>query len=163
MNDLVEMKQGKVVVSSKDVAAKFGKTHRHTMMAIRKLSEDIGRELGEPNFGLSSYVSEQNKVLPCYDITRDGFTLLAMGFTGKEALQWKIKYMQAFNKMEAMLSGEKSVMQSLNEALRLMEDDKKVASVCGKGLAQWKATRVEHIDRVTSLHKEAQMLLGFTS
>jgi Rha family phage regulatory protein len=133
------------------------------LIKIRTLSEQIGEELGEQTFCLSSYVSEQNKVLPCYDITRDGFTLLAMGFTGKEALQWKIKYMQAFNKMEAMLSGEKSVMQSLNEALRLMEDDKKVASVCGKGLAQWKATRVEHIERVTSLHKEAQMLLGFTS
>jgi len=163
MNDLVEMKQGKVVVSSKDVAEKFNKPHRYTLIKIRTLSEQIGEELGGQTFCLSSYVSEQNKVLPCYDITRDGFTLLAMGFTGKEALQWKIKYMQAFNKMEAMLSGEKSVMQSLNEALRLMEDDKKVASVCGKGLAQWKATRVEHIERVTSLHKEAQMLLGFTS
>ena len=163
MENLVKMKDGKVMATSKMVADKFGKIHRNVMRDIANL--ECSDEFRLFNFEQTSYKSSQNKVLPCYEMTKDGFSFLCMGFTGSKAAVWKEKYIIAFNEMYEMLSAGSgtSVMKSLNEALRLMEDDKKVASVCGKGLAQWKATRVEHIDRVTSLHKEAQMLLGFTS
>lgn len=51
----------------------------------------------------------KTRIDPGYEITRDGFTLLAMGFTGKQALQWKLRYIEAFNAMEAQLHGEGSL------------------------------------------------------
>ena len=69
--------------------------------AIRKL--DAPKEFTERNFALSEFTDSTGRVLPAYRLTRDGFTLLAMGFTGKEAMQWKVAYLTAFNKMEAEL------------------------------------------------------------
>ena len=95
---------GQVVVSSREVAENFGKEHKHVLRDIENL---MG---GEPKIGLfsmffkSEYLSVQNKVLPEYLMNRDGFTLLAMGFTGKEALEWKLKYIDAFNQMEQKLT-----------------------------------------------------------
>lgn len=162
MSELIEMKNGTMTVTSKQISENFGKVHRQVMRDIRELSAKLG-DLGESNFVLSSYTSEQNKVLPCYNITRDGFSLLVMGFTGDEALTWKVKYLQAFNKMEAMLIGghSTSVMQSLNEAMRLMEQDQSVASACGKGLQLWKERRKEHMARVDKLQSDVQILLNF--
>lgn len=104
---------GKVTTSSLQIAEHFGKRHTHVIRAIRNLLTDLSPE-GEPknglsefaqlNFGLSEFVDSTGRHLPMYRITRDGFTLLAMGFTGKEALQWKLAYIDAFNKMEAELT-----------------------------------------------------------
>ena len=66
----------------------------------------------ERNFALSEYADTSGRKLPCYDLTRDGFSLLVMGFTGEKALQWKIRYIQAFNAMEqALQSGRPTSRQ----------------------------------------------------
>lgn len=161
MNKLVTVAHGKPVANSKDIAEKFGKTHRQVLRNIRELLNDIGDDLGGCEFALSSYTSSQNKVLPCYELDRDAFALLAMGFTGKPALQWKLKYISAFNKMESALIGGSSVMQSLNEAVRLMEEDKAIASAFGKGLNEWKNKRKDHMAKVEQLHHDVQLLLNF--
>ena len=164
MNDLVSVINGKVVVTSKQVADHFGKVHRQILRDIRDLISDSG-EFGQYSFVLSSYKSLQNKELPCYEMTRDGFSLLAMGFTGKKAIEWKIKYINAFNKMEAEIlsnrTKEISVMDELNKAYLLMESDKEKASVFGSGLNEWKAIRKEHMERVNKLQEDVQMLLNF--
>lgn len=67
---------------------------------IQSLLDSCDKDFGQSNFGLSSYLNDQGKEQPAYSMTRDGFTLLAMGFTGHKALQWKIKYIEAFNAME---------------------------------------------------------------
>lgn len=164
MNDLVSVSNGKVVVTSKQVADAFGKIHRHVLDSIRKEIKTAG-EFGQANFRLSSYISEQNKTLPCYEMTRDGFSLLAMGFNGVDAQQWKIKYITAFNAMEAEIlsnrTKEISVMDELNKAYLLMESDKEKASVFGSGLNEWKQIRKEHMERVNKLQEDVQMLLNF--
>ena len=161
MNELVKLVSGKPVANSKDIAEKFGKTHRHTLGAIRDLITGLDGELGRPDFRLSSYTSAQNKVLPCYELDRDAFALLAMGFTGKPALKWKLKYIQAFNRMESALVGGSSVMKSLNDAMRLMQEDKDIASKFGHGLNEWKTKRREHMEKVEALHNDVQLLLNF--
>ena len=165
MNNLVSVVNGKVVVTSKQVADHFGKIHRDVMRAVDKLISDIGEEKGGVFYAHSSYISEQNKTLPCYSMTRDGFSLLAMGFTGVDAQQWKIKYITAFNAMEAEIlsnrTKEISVMDELNKAYLLMESDKDKASVFGSGLNEWKAIRKEHMERVNKLQEDVQMLLNF--
>lgn len=164
MNELITVVNGKPVVTSKQVAEHFGKTHRHVLRDIAKELETAG-EFGETNFGLTSYTSSQNKVLPCYEMTRDGFSLVAMGFTGEKAQQWKIKYIEAFNAMEReLLSGNAkfgSVMDALSEACKLMQDDKEKASAFGSGLCEWRKVRKEHMERVNKLQEDVQLLLNF--
>ena len=164
MNDLVSVINGKVVVTSKQVADHFAKIHRNVMRDIKKELSTAG-DFGVLNFEHSYYISEQNKTLPCYSMTRDGFSLLAMGFTGPDAQQWKIKYITAFNAMESEIlsnhTKEISVMDELNKAYLLMESDKEKASIFGSGLNEWKAIRKEHMERVNKLQEDVQMLLNF--
>jgi len=93
------------VVSSRVVAEDFGKRHDHVLRDIENLiSEGASPISGTPLFIESEYTHPQNKqTYKEFLLSRDGFTLLAMGFTGKEALQWKLKYIEAFNKMETEL------------------------------------------------------------
>lgn len=93
---------GQITTTSTQIAQHFGKAHRAVLLAIKNLLSQLVGE-GLHNFMQSSYLNEQGKQQPMYRITRDGFTLLAMGFTGKEALQWKLAYLGAFNKMESEL------------------------------------------------------------
>ena len=92
---------GQITTTSNQVAEHFGKRHADVIRAIRKL--DAPKEFTERNFALSEFTDSTGRVLPAYRLTRDGFTLLAMGFTGKEAMQWKVAYLTAFNQMEAQL------------------------------------------------------------
>ena len=160
MQDLVHVENGKVTVTSKQVADHFGKVHRNVMRDIAAELKTAG-EFGLLNFEQSSYISLQNKELECYSMTRDGFSLLAMRFTGEQSQQWKIKYIEAFNQMEKMLSGEDSVMRQFDKAIKLMEEDKAIASGCGKGLQAWKETRKDHIAKIEDLRNKAQLLLNF--
>ena len=102
---------GLPVVSSLAIAENFEKQHFQVMRDIRALSDDIPNVLRESNFVSSQYEGKTptggTRKYPMYLLTRDGFTLVAMGFTGKKALAWKIKYIQAFNEMErALLEGK---------------------------------------------------------
>ena len=88
----------RLVTTSLKIAEKFKKEHSHVLRDIREL--ECSDAFRESNFGLSSYKSEQGKTLPMYEVTRDGFTMLAMGYTGKEAMKFKEDYINAFNAME---------------------------------------------------------------
>lgn len=109
---LVEVKKiGKeevTVVSSLDVAETFGKEHRNVIRDIEKLVQL--EEFGTLNFELSSYKSVQNKELPMYYMTRDGFTLLVMGYTGEKAMKFKIAYINQFNAMEKTIKNGTSIL-----------------------------------------------------
>lgn len=99
---LVHVSNNRLVTTSLLIAQNFGKKHKHVLESINNL--ECSQEFGETNFRLSSYISNQNKELPMYEITRDGFVFLCMGFTGAAAAQWKEKYIAAFNAMEQQLS-----------------------------------------------------------
>ena len=105
------------VVSSRKVAEIFEKEHRRVLQDIRELS--CGDDFRLHNFVQSSYINSQDKEQPEYLMTRDGFTLLAMGFTGVKAMQWKIKYIETFNRMEAELSTPFAIPKTYAEALHL--------------------------------------------
>ena len=102
-NGIVQMRDGKPVTTSLIVAEKFGKLHKNVIRDIENL--ECPEEFSGLNFEPGSYTDAQNQERPMYLITRDGFTLLAMGFTGKEAMAWKLKYIHAFNEMEKMIQG----------------------------------------------------------
>jgi anti-repressor protein len=80
------------------VAVRFGKTPSVVNRAIRTLVET---EEGPCNFAPTTYTDSQGKTQPEFLISKDGFCLLAMGFTGADALAWKRLYIKAFNQMAA--------------------------------------------------------------
>lgn len=140
MNDIIlSMQNGEPVVSSRQIADNFEKRHDHVMRDIDAIKKDV------PNFGEmffettapDSYGREQRACL----MNRDGFTLLAMGFTGKAALEWKLKYIAAFNEMEKKLAEQPQLTRSqlLATALiaaheELEEKDKQIAELTPKGI-----------------------------
>ncbi|MBV4888368.1 Rha family transcriptional regulator [Escherichia coli] len=93
---------GRVVTTSLAVANYFTKRHERVLDRIRNL--ECSAEFTEHNFVLSEYTDASGRKLPCYQITRDGFAFLAMGFTGKRAARFKEAYINAFNQMEKQLS-----------------------------------------------------------
>lgn len=107
MNQLVHQSGDRLIVTSLEISNHFGRQHKDVLEAIRSL--ECSAEFGRRNFTLSSYNNRQNKAMPMYEITRDGFTFLCMGFTGQQAAVWKERYIEAFNQMESALRGKLAV------------------------------------------------------
>ena len=112
MSNLVTLTDGKATTTSLLIADTFEKKHYNIIQAIDSLLVDLPKDFRALNFQASSYTSKQNKKLPMYFLTRDAFTLLAMGFTGKKAMQFKLAYIEAFNKMEAELQNKQQALPS---------------------------------------------------
>lgn len=89
--------------TSRVVAEKFGKRHADVLRSIENTAKDLPEEFSQRNFASAIYLDAQGKPREQYQLTRDGFTLITMGFTGKAAMEWKIRFIEAFNAMEAEL------------------------------------------------------------
>lgn len=120
------------VVSSLDVAETFEKRHADVLRDIEELG--CSKDFRERNFALSKYLVENNKrSYPMYYMTRDGFTILVMGYTGEKAMRFKEAYIKQFNAMEKALQGklierEKgiAVRQSLTKALQQSAENERM-------------------------------------
>lgn len=125
--DLVIVQNRKAVTSSLQVAENFEKEHRNVLRDIEGL---LKSEQTQNYFYKSSYVHEQNnQEYPMYYMNRDGFTLLAMGFNGKKALEFKLKYIEAFNQMEQQLSKPNlptSYKEAVQHLLLQIEENEKL-------------------------------------
>jgi len=115
--------EGKVVTNSLRVAEYYGKEHKDVLKKIRGFIELIP-ELGGGNFSLSSYINEQNKSQPMFEMDRQGFSLLVNKFTGDEATLFTYKYTKAFEDMMEELEHRRK--QSLNTVKALNEKDEKI-------------------------------------
>lgn len=136
---VLSTKSGEPVASSRQVAENFGKEHKDILESIRQI-------LAAENSATKSMFYEttfenRGKQYPMYLMNRDGFTLLAMGFTGKAALEWKLKYIAAFNEMEKKLTEQPQLTRSqlLATALiaaheELEEKDKQIETMKPKAL-----------------------------
>ena len=101
MNELVYLKNDEAVCDSLQIAEKFGKEHKNVLQSIDNLiAENSAVKI---MFKISSYKSGNGQSYRKFYMNRDGFSLLAMGFTGKEALEWKLQYIKAFNQMEKLI------------------------------------------------------------
>ncbi|EHR2019063.1 Rha family transcriptional regulator [Campylobacter coli] len=101
----------KIFTDSLFIAEVFGKNHKDVLKAIENLPQD---EFNALNFKAVSYKASNGKTNPCYNLTRDGFSLLVMGFTGEKAYKWKTLFIKAFNEMEKRLKNlEQEKMQKL--------------------------------------------------
>lgn len=126
--DLVQVNENRIVTSSLVIAETFKKEHKTVIRSIENL---VAQNCAAKFFFKTTY-ENRGKQYPMYLVDRDGFSLLVMGFTGKDALEWKLKYIQAFNAMEAQLENPfmKEIPQTLPDALiayaHALEDKERV-------------------------------------
>ncbi len=113
MNDIILSTQnGEPVASSREVDKRFGKEHKHVLAAIRQI---LAAENSATKFFHETAFEYRGQRFPEHLMNRDGFALLAMGFTGKEAVTWKLKYIEAFNQMEKQLAAQHKDQQAVQD------------------------------------------------
>ena len=122
--DLVEVRNNQVVVNSRDVAAHFGKRRDHVIRDIENLIKKDVPKIGAM-FQQVELPDSYGRKQKTYYMNRDGFSLLVMGFTGAEAIEWKLKYIEAFNSMEKKLKNPLALPNFSNpaEAARAWADE----------------------------------------
>ena len=115
IEDMIQTENGIPTTTSLVIAQAFEKNHFDVLKAIKNL--ECSQNFTDSNFAVSEYTDSTGRKLPMYQITRDGFAFLAMGFTGKKAAAWKERFLEAFNAMEAALLRQ----QRQREAARLRQ------------------------------------------
>lgn len=118
---ILKNKDGKILASSREIAIKFEKQNKHVNESIKKLM--VENSTVKSMFIETTYVSSRGREENEYLMDRDGFTLLAMGFTGKKALEWKLKYINAFNLMEEKLKSGNYLSEEEKLKLQLFSKD----------------------------------------
>ena len=156
-NQLVKLglteRDGKAVVSSRNIARVFEKEHRRVLQDVRTIAEN-DLVWGLHNFVQSTYTNEQNKSQPEYLITRDGFTLLVMGYTGEKAMRFKKAYIAAFNEMERRFAP-----RNYKEALLALvaAEEKKEALAVQNKVLQLTADKYEGQTDTVGLYKAGEI------
>lgn len=95
---------GHAYANSIEIARRFNKSHDNVLKVIRRTISEYSEGFGRVNFDATSYRDKWNREQPIYQLTRDGFAVVAMAFTGSEAAIWKEAFLIAFNEMEAELA-----------------------------------------------------------
>lgn len=158
-----------VVCDSLQVAKKFEKRHDKLLFEIERMysgliGEGCPQNGGAPLFFKSSYTHPQNKQrYPRYYMTRDGFTLLVMGFTGQKALEWKLQYINAFNRMENIIREKQS--PAWQESRRTGITARKTETDAIKRLCEYATAQgSKHPERIyTAYTKLANKAAGITT
>ncbi|GAB7082347.1 Rha family transcriptional regulator [Megalodesulfovibrio paquesii] len=168
------------VISSLRIAERFDKQHGNVLRDIRELSTKCSESFVGLNFEFNTYTDPIGRTLPMCYLTRDGFSMLVMGFTGPEAMRWKEGYIAAFNALEAAV--KKSLVQRLKQAeaarqaleathreqvagLLALPDERRqlllrVGRYAKMGLARWEITRLTglHKDTIRKILRQAEAL-----
>lgn len=138
----VQNKDAKTITTSEIVAKVFGKYHKHVIRDIREILEAGDDEFNRTNFGLVEYIDKKGEKRPMFEMTKDGFMLLVMGYKTKKAMAIKIAYIKAFNFMqEQLVQSGMTLLEQYYQVLGEYQSDKRFASLCGAGLSQWKGKK----------------------
>lgn len=159
--DFIAANGDALTTTSQQVAAVFGKRHDDVLKRIRALS----LELPPDRLGYFAETVEMRAnpsggaaiPSPGYCITRDGFTLLAMGFTGKKALAFKLAYIDAFNAMAAYIKNQREGLQFdyLRKELEYKTRKGKI-SACAREMRGWQDEKPERLGEMNSLLEQMQ-------
>lgn len=133
---ILKEENGQILASSLDVSKKFNKRHDSVLRDIDNILKSDSTILWSELFKETTYVNSRGKTYRCFDMNRDGFSLLAMGFTGKEALTWKLKYIEAFNRMEESLKLGTQLTEEEKLKLQLFSKDASEVAYAHKRLVE---------------------------
>ncbi len=127
MQELISIKNDEAITTSLMVADFFNKRHDRVLRAIENTLVGLPKN-GVTYFRKSEYVNAQNKKQPMYEMNRAGFELIAMGFTGKKALEWKLKYIEAFEQMAVYINFRKADKQIQKYSMQFLHDNLEMPS-----------------------------------
>lgn len=164
--DLIEI-EGQPMTDSLKVAARFGKEHHRVLRAIRDLVKSAPKEFTDANFGVSDYTDPTGRKLPMYRMTKNGFSMLAMGFTGAAAMQWKVLYITAFDRMAdeiARAAHVPAIPLTLHEqALKLHAEartSEELGSIHGRGLRKRRDEKPVFVQQIAAMERALQLCLA---
>lgn len=164
ITQFVEQVDCKVWTTSYEVARVFGKAHFNVMRDIRNILKRKPQLRGI-NFEVTfenKHIGNIAKKTPFYRIDKDGFTLLAFGFTGDKALDFKLAYIEAFNRMEQTIQeGQLIGIHRFMQVAAKYEHGKNVASDAGKTLQAWKGVKTPLEDQLKQIADNSQLKLPF--
>lgn len=146
---LVEVIHEQPMTTSRRVGQMFGKRHDNVLQAVKRLLPDLPDDFTRLNFEVSEYTDDTGRRLPEYLLTKDGFAMLAMSFTGREATRWKMSFIRAFNSMAKTLERQQRTLLSA-ERLRVRaevarEHTSVIAMLIEVRREQGKTTEPHHI------------------
>lgn len=133
MHELISIQNGQVVTTDVLIAKAFSRRPSSVRRAIKNLK--CSKEFRLHNFAHTFHVDQQCKKQPSYLITKDGFVLLIMGFTGKDATDFKIQYIEAFNEMEKYLQSEFKQFNDMCQHFNVRKED---VSKSARNMVFWK-------------------------
>jgi Rha family phage regulatory protein len=161
------------MVSSREVAAKFGKEHRRVLQDVKdRVMPFVPKQFGLHHFVQSTYANEQGKSQPEILMSKDGFTLLAMGFTGEEAMRWKVKFIHAFNLALGSVSALREELSRKEQViLQLQGKTRKTPRILAPNFnvfdghePKWELSAIEKLDEpiktLSLLRQTNQQILG---
>lgn len=125
---LVSLVDGIPCTTSLKVAEVFGKKHHNVLRDIENIKAQVSESFSQLNFESANYTDAQGKTRIMYLLTRDGLTLLVMGYTGKEAMKFKLAYIEAFNAMEKQLEA----LRSMPDPCLSVEDRRPLSNLIGQ-------------------------------
>lgn len=158
---MVRLSGNRLITTSLAVSHHFGKKHKDVLRAIQQL--ECSKEFNERNFTPVTYQGGNGEKRPAYEITRDGFMFLCMGFTGAAAAQWKEKYIAAFNALDEAVHQQTISLDALqSELLKARPDWAEMLRYQGLGLSAREIARLIGAGRSTvSRHLRYLRSLGF--
>lgn len=157
LQQFVQLADLSVVTDSRTVAREFGKTHFNVLRDIRALLREVPEDFAKLNFEFCHEISDlQNgKPQPYYRITKDGFALLVMGFTGKKAMAIKIAFLQAFNALaEFHQTHAVASLRAFNRAFQIHLADKRAVSQCGREMRRWQDIKPVQLAELARLNPQ---------
>lgn len=154
---LVQLQNGVATTTSLQVAETFGKNHQHVLETIKNLT--VENSTVKNMFSETTYVNTRGREYPMYQMNKDGFTLLVMGYTGQKATEFKLRYIQAFNEMEEALKNESSQLRLPKNSTEMMQVVQSVNEETNKRIDQVEDTVDELKDRFGLPSMQALQLL----
>lgn len=153
---MVSADNGEPITTSLKVAEYFGKRHKDVLRSIQTI--DCSKDFNERNFAPIEYLDVRGRLKPSFEMTKDGFMFLVMGFTGHKAAQIKEAYINAFNWMASRLN---TYERRRNEVVALFKAEQHTGRVCGRGLNRWKYVRRDLEDEMDKIEVEGQLAIPF--
>lgn len=132
--EMVMASSGKVLTTSVKVAKFFGKRHDNVLRKIRQVVNDCPNDFASLNFEETDFIDKNGDIQPMFNMTKDGYMLVVMGFTGKAAMQIKITYIQAFNWMAEQLARRMAIGEELQHRFAIKDTRSKLKGTIGSRL-----------------------------
>ncbi|WHP46368.1 Rha family transcriptional regulator [Mannheimia bovis] len=164
-SQFVKVKGNQVITDSLTVSLVFGKSHRNVLRTIKNL--DIPDEYRLLNFEQTD-IERKNPSggkpikSPVIEMTKDGFLILVMGFTGKKAMKFKIAYIEAFNKMaDYILNNNQELWGELNRLTLHLDTNQEKVGECASTMAKWKHIKPLLKEKIERIKQQLQPQLPF--